>query len=238
MLLALSLRESELGRDHPILVEILNNLGGEYSELAADQLSTGKQITDIQEFLLAERSLRRALSLDVTPLKRAIVLTNLGSNYIRQAKFADAEKVLKEARDLYANAKARPSVFESSTLTMLGGALFRQVKCSEAVPEWKKALDMRKSLLPPNDWLIAQAHNNYARALECNGQPSEAEKNFREAIRVFGDTVSQDHARTLNNFADFLMKTGRVEEAKTYRERAQKVQQQATKRQEGLYRSQ
>jgi tetratricopeptide (TPR) repeat protein len=208
--LALEMRERTLGKDHPSLAPILNSLAGEYTESGA--------------YTTARETLDRALTIKSIPTITAILYSTLGNLYLRQQQYSEAEAALKQAAQIYDTAGLPLSEFQGNSYTLLGGSLFKQRKCTDAIQWWRKALEIREKI-GQGDGGIAQAHNNFARGLECNGQFTDAEIHFKEAIRLYGSTISRDVALTIDNYAEFLENRHRADEGKKYREMAAKMRE-------------
>lgn len=93
--------------------------------------------------------------------------------------------------------------------------LYGQGRYADALPFYRRALEIRQRLLPANDPLIAQSHNNLAAGLLALGQIDEAEEVFARALSIYGDTLGEAHVRygrTLNNYARLLGWVGRTDE--------------------------
>lgn len=168
------------------------------------------------------RDLERSTSLSIS----------LAGQTIAQFSLRGSSAALGDASDCFdapANQTPQLSDADGGTIEESGDynnraiELYGQGRYADALPFYRRALEIRQRLLPANDPLIAQSHNNLAAGLLALGQIDEAEKNLREALKIRESALGPDHpdvAQTLNNIGALLYDKGAFAEAEPLYRRA------------------
>lgn len=110
--------------------------------------------------------------------------------------------------------------------TYVAIALMAGGEFEAAEPLFRHALEVRQQLLPPEDPLLANAHQNLANVLNRTGRYAEAEAENREAVALRETALGPDHpdfAAALSNLAIVLHGQGKHEEAEQHARRALKI---------------
>jgi hypothetical protein len=158
----------KLGPDHPRNLLSRNNLAN-----AQESLGHWSDAETLRRDALARR--RKTVKPD-SPLL-AGDLDGLGRNLLKQAKWSEAEAVLREC--LAIRAKAIPDDWRRfHSMSLLGGALLGQGKCTEAEPlvvQGYEGMKAREAKIPvPAKSRLTEAAERVVQLYEAWGQPEQA----------------------------------------------------------------
>jgi len=180
------------GADDPRLAESLNGLGVVYRT--------------VRRFTEAEPLLRRALAIrervkDPAQLDLIQSRNNLAGLYLDQGRTADAEPLLKRSQALEVRttkSEALPEVYRQ------GQAFYEAGRYEQAIPFWRKALELGEQQFGPDHPTTADLLDNLARLYYGQGRYAAAEPLFKRALAVREKAVGPDHhyvATSLSNLA-------------------------------------
>jgi CHAT domain-containing protein len=181
---ALEIREKALGDGHPLVTELLNNLGELYREKG--------------DYASAEPLHRRALAIREKSLGAehpdvAVSLNNLGLLYNSKGDYARAEPLYQRA--LAINEKAlgseHPSVARS--LHNLASLYREKDQYAKAEPLFQRALAIREKALGGEHPIVAISLNGLAGLYQDEGNYAKAEPLFLRALAIREKTLGGEH---------------------------------------------
>ena len=185
---------------------------------------------NLGEYLLAQEQYREAeeafrKSLELSPDQPAF-LNDLGRALFPQKRYREAGDVQQQAIEIAERAATGEAVDEelrSQFYNNLGDTLFRQGRGKEAEDAYRKACS-----LDPGS---ARNHNDFGATLYLLGKYTEAEAEFRAALRAALDIKPDnipDDALFRNNLATALFARGKYEQAEQESRAAVKLDDQDT----------
>jgi tetratricopeptide (TPR) repeat protein len=148
----------------------------------------------------------------------------LGSIYIAQRRFSDAEALFHNLLDGASDRQAA-SIYSNLTASALGRGGYQEAEAFAL-----RSVELSRRTLPPNHPLLATALNNLAQALRFEGQYLQAEKCYREALAIWEEAFGPRHpdvAKGLVNLAAFYHERGREAGAEDLYIRAAGIFEQA-----------
>ncbi len=184
---ALDLRRRELGNEHPLVIESLNNLGV--------ILGIQGRLDDAEPLFREALELRRKLFGDASQ-HVAESLHNLAALLTEKSDYEGAETLYREAiatlREILG--EEHPLVAEAA----MNLAFMLQAKGdSEGAEEWfQQSLAARRRQLGDRHTNVGISLAGLARLHVSNGEPGSAEPLLREAFEIFESTLPEDHWRT------------------------------------------
>jgi tetratricopeptide (TPR) repeat protein len=133
----------------------------------------------------------------------------------QQKRYVDAEAILTGL--LQETERDSPgSIHQASVLHGLGAVTYLQHRDSEAAAYYKRAVEIRKKLLKPDDPESISSLSGLAQALRDKGDDTEADQFYRETLVIYRqhpEIYRGDYAMYLLNVGDFAFKRHRLEEA-------------------------
>ncbi|WOB68404.1 tetratricopeptide repeat protein [Microcystis aeruginosa LE3] len=217
---ALAIIKQQLGDNHPLTAQSLNNLAllyysqGRYSEA---------------EPLFKEALAIRKQQLGDNHPDTATSLNNLAGLYRVQGRYSEAEPLYKEALAIWKQQLGDNHPDTASSLNNLAGLYRVQGRYSEAEPLYKEALAIWKQQLGDNHPLTATSLNNLAGLYESQGRYSEAEPLYKQALAIWKQQLGDNHpstASSLNNLALLYQSQGRYSEAEPLYKQALAIRKQ------------
>ncbi len=174
----------------------------------------------------AEKAYRQAIAIQsarpqdrLSRIELSKTLHGLGTLLEQQGRYADADRILRQALKLQRKLHPGPDGDIAITLKDLARVMAAGGDLNGAIPVMRKALAMQRTLRgtePHPD--LAEAMNDMALLLEEHGDYDGAEKLFREAIamkrRLYGDK-HPEIAAGLNNLAAVLQDKGELAAAES-----------------------
>jgi tetratricopeptide (TPR) repeat protein len=204
---SLSIRESQLGENHPNVATSLNNLAELYR-------SQGK-------YEEAEPLYRRSLSIWESQLGEnhpdvATSLNNLAELYRDQGKYAEAEPLYRRSLSIWESQLGENHLNVASSLNNLAELYRDQGKYEEMEPLLKRSLAIKENQLGENHPSVATSLNNLAGLYESQGKYAEAEPLYLRSRAIMEKNLGEDHpsiATGLNNLAGLYESQGKYAEA-------------------------
>ncbi|KAA0216464.1 MAG: serine/threonine protein kinase [Leptolyngbya sp. PLA3] len=129
------------------------------------------------------------------PLRDAV-----GSAYLFQEKFADAERELLKAQALRRQMYQPPHPALARSLHNLGRLRFKQARYAEAEQLYRSALAMRTELFGLDHDDVARTMHHLAATLQELGNMSEAGQYWQQALAIRKRILPPDDSRILNTF--------------------------------------
>jgi CHAT domain-containing protein/Tfp pilus assembly protein PilF len=218
---ALTLREQQLGENHPLVATSLSNL------------ATLNQV--LGNYDQAASLLQRALSITaqtsgIDSLDYALQLNNLAEVYRVQGNYTQAEELHLKSIALR-EALLQPTDPLLATAYNNLAELYRaQGNVEQAKPLYEKALRITRQAYGENHPSVALLLNNLAELYRSQGELNQASERYTQALRIVRLTLSPNHpyyGALLNNMAALYVDAGIYNKAiPLYQEAIQAVEQQ------------
>ncbi|KAH7008703.1 hypothetical protein EDB80DRAFT_751332 [Ilyonectria destructans] len=147
----------------------------------------------------------------------------LGSIYLRQGKFKEAEDMYERALEGYEKALGPDHISTLRTVNNLGNLYQHQSKFEEAEKMYKRALEGKEKALGPHHTLTLTTVNNLGSLYLNQDKFKEAEKMCKRALEGREKALGPDHTSTLdtvNNLGSLYSGQGKFKEAEEMYERA------------------
>jgi serine/threonine-protein kinase len=185
--IVLAAYETAYGKRHPLVADILVNLGATEQERG--------------NYASAERYNREALAITrdyygPTHFETAAKLTLLGRALVFQNRFAEADSLLREALSVRERVYGPVHPAVASTLNELASVAYQQDRYDDAEARWSRMLSIYHTIYGDRHYLIAVATSNLGTVSYGRKDYRRAEALYREAIRRFSDTQGPDHLNT------------------------------------------
>ncbi|WP_287738676.1 tetratricopeptide repeat protein [Microcystis sp. M179S2] len=204
---ALAISKQQLGDNHPLTAQSLNNLAGLYE-------SQGRY-SEAEPLFKQALAIRKQQLGDNHP-STATSLNNLAALYESQGRYSEAEPLYKQALAIRKQQLGDNHPDTATSLNNLALLYYSQGRYSEAEPLYKQALAIRKQQLGDNHPDTATSLNNLAALYESQGRYSEAEPLYKQALAIRKQRLGDNHpdtAQSLNNLAALYLSQGRYSEA-------------------------
>jgi tetratricopeptide (TPR) repeat protein len=220
---SLSIREQQLGADHPDVATSLNNLAGlyqaqgRYSEaeplygrsLSIREQQLGTNHPDVatslnnlaelyrvqKRYEKAETLYVRALQIREEQLGRAVTLNNLGLLYCEQGRYSEAEPLLLEAIEIDRELLGEEHPDLATDLHNLALVYREQGRYSEAESLFLQALQLKQRTLSENHPLIADSLYALGSLYGRQGRHSEAETLLTQALDIDRYIFGNEHPK-------------------------------------------
>ncbi len=206
---ALSIREQRLGRDHPDVVTLLDNL----AELSREQ---GKYRE--AEPLYQRAWYIREQFLGAGDPQMATSLYNLANLYFAQEQYEEAEPLYRRVLEIWQQNLGEEHPQVAYPLNNLALLYREQRKYEEAEPFYWRALRIWQHSLGPEHPQVATLLNNLALLFRDRGKYKEAELLYQRALRIREKNLGEEHslvAYPLNGLANLYYEQGKYAEAES-----------------------
>jgi tetratricopeptide (TPR) repeat protein len=175
-----------------------------------------------------ELLLRRSLSqqeadVHTNPCEIAITLSNLGVILIYQARFAEAEPMMRVALAIGEKHRGPDHFFVAKRLDTLASLLRDTNRFAEAEPLYRRSLTINEKSLGPEHPSVAVGLHNLGQLLQATNRRAEAEPMYRRALAIWEKSLGADHPRVatcLTSLARLLQAANRMSEAEPLYRRA------------------
>jgi tetratricopeptide (TPR) repeat protein len=192
---SLSIREQQLGKDHPKVAESLNNLALLY-------YSQGL-------YAKAEPLCRQSLSIWEQELGKdhpdvAVNLNNLALLYNSQGRYGEAESLYVRALSIREQQLGKDHFSVANSLNNLARLYDAQGRYIEAEPLHVRSLSIREQQLGKDHPKVAESLNNLALLYYSQGLYAKAEPLCRRSLSILKRQLGKDHplvASSLSNLA-------------------------------------
>lgn len=165
----------------------------------------------------------------------AITMNNLAEIYLREAKYGEAEPLLKRALGIWEKDRIVANLDVATTLNNLAALYTYQRRFGEAEPVYRKCLALREGILGPNHPDVAntlkirekafgpehpstvECLNNLAVAYTEEGKFSEAERSFSQVVTILTKQPKQNAPKlaiVYENMANLYRREGSPRKAK------------------------
>lgn len=157
------------------------------------------------------------------PIELAEALRNLGASTRASGDNLAAERLYEEAKAILFEAFPDGDARVADLLGNLSVLYYMQSRLAESEDACRQALEMRRSLLGPEDEFVGQSLSNLGEIILTQGRLPEAERYAREGLTVREQALPPNHpdiAASLNNLSVVLYEMGRYSEAEDVQRRA------------------
>jgi non-specific serine/threonine protein kinase/serine/threonine-protein kinase len=210
---ALTIRESLLGRDHPLVARVAFGLGAlRWHQNRLDE---------------SEAAYRRALAIDERPsgdsTEMGRDLMGLAVVQVQRKRYAQAETLMKRSIDVQARHLGPDHIDLAPALNNLGALYWTLGRYDDALPIYERVRKTFERTLDPSHPDIAALYNNLAETYWKLGRFDEAEPLFRRSLAIKESRLSPGHsslAITLHSMAGMLRDQGRLGDAEAAYRRA------------------
>jgi CHAT domain-containing protein/Tfp pilus assembly protein PilF len=204
----LSIREKDLGSDHPDVAASLNSLAGLYQDQG--------RYNDAEP--LYKRSLAiREKAFGPNHSDVANSLNNLATLYYSQGRYADAEPLFKRSLAIAEKYLGSDHSSVLASLNNLASLYLSQGRYADAEPLFKRSLAIAEKYLSSDDAdVVATSLNNLAELYGEQGRYTDAEALFKRSLAIREKVLGPDHPQvgdSLNNLASLYDTQGRYADA-------------------------
>jgi CHAT domain-containing protein len=217
--MALKIRESQLGPNHPDVAMSLNNLAVLYE----------KQGRYREAELIHQRSLKIEESqLGENHPNVALTLNNLAFLYHRQGRYAEAEPLFQRSLKIREQQLGPNHLDVALTLNNLAVLYEDQGRYAEVEPLYQRSLKIREQQLGLNHPDVAISLNNLAALYQGQNRNRDAEPLLKRALKIREQRLGADHldvATSLNSLAFLYNQEGRRNEAESLYQRSLRIRE-------------
>ncbi|WP_438035765.1 tetratricopeptide repeat protein [Sorangium sp. So ce204] len=218
---ALTILEKALGRDHPDVATVLNNLAELYRAKG--------------DYATAEPLYQRALTIREKALGRehpdvANSLNNLAELYRAKGDYATAEPLYQRALTIREKALGREHPDVAASLHNLAALYMAKGDYGSAEPLYQRAVTIREKALGREHPDVATSLNNLADLHRTKGDYATAEPLHQRALTILEKALGREHpdvAQSLNNLAVLYMTKGDYASAEPLCQRALTIREKA-----------
>jgi len=218
---SLIIRRKSLGEMHLKVADVLNNMAilsysrGDYEQA----ISRLNQALAIREGVLGPNHLDTAQTLN-----------NLAVAYDTEGRYQKAMPLYQRAlaiREKYLGPN-HPDI--AQTLNNMAALHYANKEYSLARPLYQRSIIIYEEAFNPDKIALADTLNNLAMLDEVQGQNAKAETSYKRALLLLNQSLGGEHSRIiplLKNYAGFLKKMDRLEEAKQIKSQIKSIQERA-----------
>lgn len=163
-------------------------------------------------------------------IEAALLLNKAGNYLLRRADYAQAERLLRRALELYEFNLGTEHPDTARSLDNLAELYRLQGRYAEAEPLQRHALAIRERVQGSERPDTAHSLNNLALLLSNEGKDADAEPLYRRALAIREKVLGAEHpdtAQSLNNLALLLSHQGNYADAELLHRRALAVREKA-----------
>jgi serine/threonine protein kinase len=135
-----------------------------------------------------------------TSIDHAVLLSNLATIYIEQAKIAPAESLLRAALEIQESALGGDHPVVVTTKNNLAVALNRHGRPDQAEPLYREVVDASRRILGEAHPLVGQRLVNLANLLRLQDRHGEAQALLWEAIRIQKEALGDEHLEVARSY--------------------------------------
>jgi non-specific serine/threonine protein kinase/serine/threonine-protein kinase len=210
---AMTIRESLLGRNHPLVARVAFGLG----RLRSQQ----------EQWDESEAAYNRALTIDerLSPDSTEMARDLLGLAVVQwqRKRYAQAETLMKRSIDVQTKRLGPDHSDLAPALNNLGVLYWTSERYAEALPLFERVRKTFERTLDPSHPEIAAVYNNLAETYWKLGRFDEAEPLFRRSLAIKESRLSPGNTKiaiTLHSLAGLLRDEGKLAEAEAAYRRA------------------
>ncbi|GAC1356383.1 MAG: FxSxx-COOH system tetratricopeptide repeat protein [Ktedonobacteraceae bacterium] len=191
---ALTIREQQLGLEHPDLVDTLNTLGVLYDSQAQYEQATSflLRAIAIQEYALGSQHI------DLAPL-----ITNLAIIFYNKGQHEQSEALLRRASIIYEYAQQLEHPGMATNLVMLATLYKQQGKNNSAEELFQRAITIRTQTLGTHHPYVCGSLKHLATLYQEQGRYEQAEPLYKRIIGIYEKTYGSKHPTTAQYYHEF-----------------------------------
>ncbi|KAI0895108.1 hypothetical protein F4806DRAFT_469907 [Annulohypoxylon nitens] len=184
----LDLRKQVSGKEHPSILNSMNNLGnvfydqGKYEEAKQIYLQT----LDLRKQALGKEHPHTLDSIH-----------SLGSVFYEQGKYEEAEQIHRQTLDLRKQALGKEHPHTLYSMSSLGNVFYEQGKYEEAEHIHRQTLDLRKQILGKEHPDTLNSMNNVGNIVYNQGKYEEAGQIYKRTLDLKERVLGKEHPSTL-----------------------------------------
>jgi non-specific serine/threonine protein kinase/serine/threonine-protein kinase len=210
---AMTIRESLLGRDHPLVARVAFGIGRlRWQQGRLDE---------------SDAAYRRALAIDegtsLDSAEMARDLTGLAVVQWQRKQYVQAETLMRRSIDLQSRRLGPDHSDLAPALNNLGGLYWTMGRYTDALPLYERVRKTFERTLDPSHPDVAAVYNNLAETYWKLGRFDEAEPLFRRSLAIKESRLSPDNTKlaiTLHGLAGLLRDEGKLADAEAAYRRA------------------
>lgn len=141
---------------------------------------------------------------------------NLGTLLLRQARYQDAEPLIRQALRIREETKGKDHIDTASSLNNLAGLLCSEGKYADAEPLYRRALQIREAKLGSDHPATGGSYRSTALCLAVLNQKEEADQLFARGCRIANQQTrsgDKDRAAELSEKARRLFQEGEYQQS-------------------------
>ncbi len=216
---SLSIREQQLGADHPDVATSLNNL--------ANLCNSQGRYAEAEPLLIRSLSIReQQLGTDHPDVANS--LNNLAELYRSQGRYGEAEQLYVRSLSIFEQQLGTDHPNVALGLSNLANLYNSQGRYNEAEPLYVRSLSIWEQQLGTDHPNVATSLNNLAALYDSQGRYSEAEPLHVRSLSIREQQLGTDHpdvATSLNNLASLYGSQERYGEAEPFLLRSVRILQ-------------
>jgi tetratricopeptide (TPR) repeat protein len=217
---SLSIREQQLGANHPDTAGSLNDLAGLYYFQG--------RYSEAEPLHVRSLSIREQ-QLGADHPNVATSLNNLAELYRLQGRYSEAEPLYERSLAISEQQLGADHPAVATSLNNLANLYYFQGRYSEAEPLYGRSLSIREQQLGADHPNVATSLNDLAELYQSQGRYSEAEPLYMRSLSIREQQLGADHpdvATSLNNLANLYQSQGRYSEAEPLYMRSLSIMEQ------------
>jgi len=178
-----------------------------------------------KQYEKAEQAAKKSLSMAKSvfapkDIGYVAVYWSLGDAYFGEQKYESAEETYRSGLSLLDGASGQvEDTVRALILEKMANCLVREGKFADAESLYMKAFKINEYAFGPDDPKTAMNLNSLARLYAAQGKSAQAERLFKRAVLTLQENDDPLIVEPLMNYAEFLRKIGRNDEAKTLDQR-------------------
>jgi tetratricopeptide (TPR) repeat protein len=203
---------------------------------AASHNALGRALNSQLRYGEAGPALEKALAIPLAAgnSNRGWIPNNLGHNYRKRKRFAEAEKLFEQARTEFTRIYGPKSEQVAIVRGNQGWLYYDQEQFDKAAQTHREVLALARELFGDEDTAVASSLSDLGMAQIGQGQFAESQKNLEQALaikrRVLG-SEAPDVAIILNNLATLYRKQGKFSQAESHAREALAIREKLFGRQ-------
>ena len=153
------------------------------------------------------------------PEKAAYTHFRLGWIFLRQGKYAEAQKEAEMALSFYRDAGMENSKSFGDSLNLLGAVYSNKGEYDKAIEYYQQSLAIKRKILGEDHPSVASALNNIGIAYKAKGEYDKAIEYYQQSLAIYRKKLGEDHpnvANTLNNIGEAYRAKGEYDKAIEY----------------------
>jgi eukaryotic-like serine/threonine-protein kinase len=200
--------------------------------VAEAKLRRGSLLVDSSRVAEGEQGLQEAyaLALQHEHFDVALAAAQRLTSLVGVQRARPAEGLVWGATALPLAERSGNAVERAMSANNLGGVFVTQGEYEQAELHYRRALEIRETILGPYDPRVGQSANNLGFVLAHQAEYEQAERYYERALSTFEQALGPEHpyvASSLNNLGGVLARRGEYEQAERHQRRALEIREKA-----------